>query len=217
VKLKELYEYRIAPQQAPLSKDEVLEWLKEAKLTRLHLVIPGEKSVVIFENNFSPVMKAFILVDRKDNTDIVGYMWLKQFDNFWQVNDVHIYKPYQNKGLGLDLYVKLIKNGYKLVNGGSLSIAAEKLWKKLTNFVEMNTYDKKNKKVLDYDNSPAKELQFPDENQQYVWLASSIQLVKEELENFDSLNDKYFIDWLSGKNSVPGTFRTAKYGIDGDL
>lgn len=208
------------PQGNPYNKEDLISWISESKLLHLQLVIPGKKDITVYEySSLGPEDTFIILTDRVDKEDIVGYMYLhKMNDKIWQVRDVIIFDPYKKKGLGFDLYVKLIKEGYNLINGYSLSTEVESLWRKLHTQVNVQTYDLKNDKISEFDERPAHDNNSDDTLQTFFWLATSKDAtIKESLENkHPSHYDRYML-WLEGKTSIPYGFRTAKYGEEGDL
>jgi len=213
-----IQEFRSAPQGGSFDKNQILQWLPDAKQLKLQLVIPNKKNIVVFEyDEFGVKDKFIILVDREDREDIVGYMWLQRDRDYWRVMDITIYPQYQKQGLGLDLYVKLIRNGFNLVNGYSLSPEIEKVWRKLPQFVSVSTWDKETNSISDMDERPKQDDSINDNEHRYFWLATSNQVVKEEMENYHPDHEKWFNLWLEGSCQLPGAFRTAKYGSEGDL
>lgn len=195
-----LQEFRSnVPKLDYFEKDILIDWLKDAKLLRFVLGIKNEKAIVIYEyNNFGKNDKFIILADRVDKTDIVGYAWLNNKDNFnfWQVKDIWLYEPYRGKGLGTNLYIKLAKEGYNLMNGYSLSAEAEKVWRKLPEYVNVYTLDKETGELSDMDERP-KEDKAWDNEQRYFWVTS----IKDEKlkESMWHGSDPWFEEWLNGR------------------
>lgn len=198
-----------------LPKSFFEEKFDESEILKLQIVIPNEKNISIYEyNGFGHADKFIILVDRvKKEKDIVGYAWLnnKVSDGkYWQVRDVFIYDPYKRKGVGYNLYVKLIKNGFNLINGYSLSTEIEKVWRKLQKDVNVNTVNIKTNQISKFDERP-KEDKGEDDTQIYFWLASSNQLIKEEEDNNCPHTIHWYKLWLAGSTTTPGGFRSNNY------
>jgi len=65
--------------------------------------------------------KIFIICNRKDYTDVVGYVHLQkdQYD-FWIIKDYFIYSPFENKGFMIDLIINVIRFDNKIKNVGTL-------------------------------------------------------------------------------------------------
>lgn len=108
------------------------------------------------------------------NQNIVGYMFLQQCHEYWQVMDVVIQPQYRRQGIGEAIYLALIrKMNMKLMNGYSLSGSIEKLWRKLPSLVSVRTYDKQTNKVLPYDERPKEDIPPSglDQDQRYFWVA----------------------------------------------
>ena len=198
------------PQVNHVSKDLLIEWLNDSVQLRLAIGIfsdgvNSEKSIVVFEyNGFGAKDKFIILVDRKDRTDIVGYVWLNNDlsnGKYWQVKDVTIFKQYQGKGVGTNIYLKLAKEGYNLMNGYSLSSEVEKIWRKLPEYVNVYTWDKETDTLSVMDERP-KEDNVWDDHQRYFWVA---MLRDENLKEsmWHSLEDEWFNKFLLGEIS-PG-------------
>lgn len=198
------------PQSTPLEKETLIDWVKDSKQLRLVLTIlsdgsNAEKSIIIFEyDGFGNKDKFIILTDRKDRTDIVGYMWLNSDlsnGKYWQVKDVTIFKPYQGKGVGTNLYLKLAREGYQLMNGYSLSREAEKVWRKLPQTVHVFTWDKETDTLSVMDERPKEDSAW-DDKQRYFWVTSmKDENLKESM--WHSISDEMFNKFLNGENT-PG-------------
>lgn len=221
MKLEDLFEFRKnVPQGAAITQDQLAAWVKDSILLKLQFVIPNEKSITCFEyDEFGPNDKFLILTDRVNKDDIVGYMYISRVHGteYWQVKDGNIFNPYQKRGLGLDFYVKLIKNGYKLINGFSLSTEAEKLWRKLSQHVSVYTWDKETNTISEFDERPTSDNTLVDDNQRYFWLAETRHEHLEECENSAKSTFHWYIKWLEGSTSTPGGFHTTKYSKEGDF
>lgn len=190
---------------------------------RTHTGIPEEKAVCIFEYSMDSNHKAFIMVDRKDHNDIVGYMFIKKVKTFWQVLSVEVYKKYQGHGLGLDMYVKVIQSGYDLINGTSLSAQAENIWvDKLPKFVDIRVVNIKTSEIENLSDKPKKD-NASDGDQQWFYLARSKSATLEGLaENFNPADLGWNIAyerWLLDDPTFhfPMVFRSSKYGEPGDF
>ena len=209
------------PQGQPLSKEEVSGWLIDAKILNFHFVLEGEKQIVVFEyDGWGSTYKGFVLTDRENRDDLIGYAWIQKISpNIWQVGDVHIYDPYKRRGLGFDLYVKLINEGYKLINGFSLSTEVEGLWRKLHTKVNVNTFDLQTKEISEFDERAKEDDSQDNHNQRYFWIGSSKSSnLKESLWINDEINIKRYYQWLRNEKCIPpGNFGAARYGEEGDL
>ena len=138
--LKDLIiEYRKAPRFDELSLVDLGNLLAEfPNKTLLSFTIHNEinKPLKVVKIDLSSTQVVFILITRNANiddiepSDIYGYMITEKVKDYLKVLDVNLYKKEsQNKGIGTDFYVKLVRHGYSLMNGDSLSPQAEKLWK----------------------------------------------------------------------------------------
>jgi len=115
------------PQSNPYDIDQLADMISDSTLLHLQLVIANEKGITVYQHDFGTDDRFIILTDRVKKRDIVGYMYIHKLkDDIWQVRDVTIFDPYKRRGLSLDLYAKLAKEGYKLINGFSLSSEIEK-------------------------------------------------------------------------------------------
>ena len=218
MRVRELFERSDVTQGGFLPQEVIASYISDSTQLTLQLSILT-KTVMVFQyDEFGPTDRFIILADRvKRDKDIVGYLWLKKVKpDIWQAMDVHIFQPYQRQGLGLDLYVKLIRDGYKLINGYSLSTEAEKLWRKLPKFVTVQTWNKKTGEVTEYSEKPKADNSLADAEHEYFWLATSNSTVKESAENSGPEHSHWFELWLAGSQRIPGTFRTAKYGTAGE-
>jgi len=210
------------PQGQPIDKEMISSWIKDANQLSLAIPIPGEKDIVIFEyNDFGMNDKFFLLADRlKREKDIVGYMWISKTKSkiYWQVMDVIIYDPYKRKGIGTDLYVKIINEGYNLINGFSLSSEVERVWRKLPQYVVVQTWNKETNEIEEMNEKPKEDIAINDDDQIYFWLASSKGIHERE-----SMSNKgypeYLNEWLLGNPKNPFYFRYNKFGsaLEGDL
>lgn len=194
------------PQGQMFGKEQLIEWVKSAKLLKFVIFIRAnnitEKDIVIYEyDEFGVNDKFIILTDRKNKSDIVGYAWLnnKIKSEYWQVRDVAIFPEYRNKGICTNLYVKLIKEGYNLMNGFSLSSEIEKLWKKLPEFVNVYTWDKQNDKLSIMDERPKEDNKWDDE-QQFFWIGVAHPNELKESQ-WHAEDNHWFNEWINGRFS----------------
>ena len=213
------------PQITPVSKELLSDWILDSELQHFAFTIgPGEKAIVTYKyTGFGREDIFFILTDRiKKTKDIVGYMWLNNRmtnGKFWQVRDVTIFPPYQNRGLGFNFYTKIIKEGYDLVNGYSLSTDIEKVWRKLHTQVDVNTYDLQTEEISEFDERPKEDDQDADDGQQYFWLARSKGQLKESLWHVgkDGILDSYFDGWINNDSRQVGSFCVDYFGEEGEF
>jgi len=162
----------------------------------------------------------YALVNQADDQDIAGYLILKKFHIGWQEQDVCIYADYRNKGLGIDLYVKVIQMGIQLISGCSLSNEAERMWKeKLPKYVNVNTFNVDGS-ITAFSDKPTLD-KMSDDEQQWFYIASSKNKVPTGLdENYssnDGLNNLLYENWLRNIGIKTRSYRSSKYGEEGDF
>lgn len=195
------------------------------ELLRNHLVIPGEKDAVIFEYTFPPGNdKVFILANRKDYDDIIGYMFIKKMNvknqsNLWMLTDISIFKKYQNKGLGTQLHKVVIENKFDLINGYSLSKQARAVWEnKLKTLVNMQIINIKTGQVEEYSD---KDNSISDADQEWFCLATSTHQkptgIMEHAGISTSLNISYE-RWLKNDPTYKmNSYTSSYYGEEGEF
>lgn len=195
------------PQGQMIDKDTLIDWVKNSKLLNFVILIHKdnvtEKDITLYDySEFGPNDKFIILTDRKNKEEIIGYAWLNNLESkekYWQVKDVAIFKQYQGKGIGTNLYIKLVKEGYKLMNGYSLSSDIEKVWRKLPKFVNVLTWDKQTDMLEPMNEKPKQDTNW-DDKQRYFWVATSKdENLKESL--WHRSDDYWFNEWINGRTS----------------
>lgn len=233
-----LQEYRSAEMTDILPQREIASFLSDTenlRLLRTHGGITGDDkfSVIYYEYNLHhPRQKCYIIATRLENNP-VGYMMLDKLANdVWQVSSTAIYKPYDGKGLGTDFYIKVIKSdGIKLVNGNSLSKAAEGVWTKLRNAITVRIIDKSDMNVYGFDEigkdtgnttvvlHPKDDHPIDDKLQRFFFIAESKTLnfpMHENLSSDESKNIQYEL-WLQNKASINWPRPITIYGDDGEF
>ena len=218
-----LREYRVAPLGAKFDKEQLINFLADKdnlELLRTH-TSTDSKDFVIFEYTIGSKDKLFIMVNRVNYSDCAAYMFIKKFDNFWQVQDVSVYDEYRNLGLGTDLYVKVIDSKYDLLSGFSLSNEAEKLWRnKLTSLVNVEVYDRSKKVILALSDLWKNDVA-SDTEQRYFYIARSKKQLPEGLnENalVDLDLDVRYERWIvNDPTYILHGFRSSKYGNAGEF
>jgi len=227
--LKDLiFEYRKAPRFDELSLIDLGNLLAEfPNKTLLSFTIHNEinKPLKVVKIDLSSTQVVFILITRNANiddiepSDIYGYMITEKVKDYLKVLDVNLYKKEsQNKGIGTDFYVKLVRHGYSLMNGDSLSPQAEKLWKeKLGKFVTVQAYN-----IITGEMS--NDLTLPEKDsglsQEWYFIATKNSNISEQqlIESWDILKQLNYIRWLNGSNKTfPRSYCSEKYGNDGQL
>lgn len=215
-----LKEYRKAPLGQKFSKASVLNLLADtdhAHILRTHVAIDGIDFVFI-EYDFDSANKMFAVVNRLRNEEVAAYMIIKKFGIGWQVQDVAVYDIFRNKGLGIDLYVKILETGIKLISGCSLSNEAEKIWTtKLPKHVQVRVYNKASNEISEFSDLPKLE-NGSDDSQVYFYIASSD---KNELsENYsadDGFNNLLYENWIRNVGYQMRSYRSSKYGEEGEF
>jgi hypothetical protein len=193
------------PQGSELSEDNLKELLLSATLLKFVIFIrtdnSTEKDITLYENSVGANDKFIILTDRRDKDDIVGYAYLNNSlnENFWQVKDITIFSKYRYKGVGTNLYIKLVREGYNLMNGFSLSSEIEKVWRKLPEHVNIFTWDKVEDKLSDFDERPKQDNKW-DTEQRYFWVAMAKPGVLKESQ-WHAPDDRWFNEWIHGRFS----------------
>ena len=221
IKFREyLREYRKAPLGTEYSLLSLRNHLRdEENIEILPTSIPGEnKDFIIYQYKFGPEDLLFILVNRIDLDDVVGYCFIhKVSKDLWQSKDSTIFSKYRNKGYGTILYAKLIDFGFTLINGFSLSDAMEVVWKdKLPKIVNVKVINLQTMDVEEFSDKPTKDTAFPDEKQIWFYIASThLKSVYEAIENNRGNDENLgFERWLSGDElNFSYGFRSTNYGI----
>lgn len=224
MKLQDLREYRKTPLGAQFSKETLSNFLVDEdaiELLRTHISIPNEKDLVVAKYTFDSDHAVFILFNRTDTKDIAGYLFIKKFDQYWQVMETSLFAPYRNKGLGTDLYVRAIRHGYSLMNGFSLSADAEKMWKeRLPKAVTVRVFDKETGRISKFSDLPTNDTG-TDNQQRYFYVAEHHGLDGALLENYsvnDGLGNLKYENWLLNKNVLPfHGYRTSRFGNENDF
>jgi hypothetical protein len=218
-----LLEFRNSEQGQMLDIGVLQDFVSNSNILSILINTPegnNTKALIVLEHKLDTNNTFIILTHRDDKQDIVGYLWLyKIIDDIWQVRDAGIYENYQNKGLGTELYIKLIQNGYKLINGFSLSDQAKKLWNKLKSIVTVGTYNIKTSQISEYSNLPETDpnaKSYDDNKQIYFWIAYSNEIIKENISTDEKLN-QWYIEWLNNKRQIPGSYRSMRYSNLGDF
>lgn len=222
-----IFEYRKAPRIDELSIIDLGNLISEfPNKTLLSFVIHNEtnKSLKIIKINLSSNQIIFVLITRNANiddidiSDIYGYMLTEKVKDYLKVLDVNLYKKEsQNKGIGTDLYVKLIRHGYSLMNGDSLSPQAKKLWKeKLPKFVKIQSINIISDEISDDLSLPEKD---DGLNQEWYYIGTYSGISEQQiLESWDLMKQLNYSRWLKGSNKVlPQSYCAEKYGNDGDF
>lgn len=208
-----LNEYRKAPMVDELSIHSLQTFMSNTKhltLLKASSTVLG-KIFVIFEYSFDKNNKVFILVDRKDNQHIAGYLFIKKVSNYWQPLGSVIYNPYKNKGLGTDLYINVVNAGYQLINGTELSNSSERVWLKLKDLIPINVINIKTGAIEHWSDKPMNDNR-PSSDQEWFWLTES-KSINEQFYN-DAVRNVQFEQWLLGKDIIHG-FSCSRYCIDG--
>ena len=215
-----LKEYRKAPLGQKFSKAAVLNLLADtdnAHILRTHVAI-DKRDFVFVEYNFDSSNKMFAVVNRVSNDEVAAYMIIKKFGIGWQVQDVAVYTEYRNKGLGIDLYVKVLESGIKLISGCSLSDEAEKIWTlKLPKHVLVNTYNKVTNEITEFSELPKLE-NGSDDSQVHFYIATSDK--NELTENYskdDGFNNLLYENWVRHIGFPTRSYRSSKYGEEGEF
>lgn len=175
------------------------------------------KDIVINCISLSSKDKCFILTDREDREEIIGYMFAHNYyKDYWQTRDVAIFSKYQNLGIGTELYIKLVKSGFNLMNGFSLSAAMVKLWmEKLPKYVKVKVLDLKTGELEEFNDKPKFDNDIKDSDQNLFYVALNEGIVIENLQN-DFFENMLFQQWLYGnKSPLCRGFHPAKYEYDG--
>lgn len=221
MKLTDLKEYRKAPLGAEFAASQVTSFLADednVELLRTHIAVDG-KDFVIARYSFDAENLMFALVNRIDHKDIVGYLIVKRFDKFWQVQDSAIYRQYRGKGAGTDLYAKVIQHGYPLANGYSLSADAERLWlQRLPKIAKVSVLDKRTGNLESSSSKPSLD-DVADIDQRWFFVAeSSANRPGPMLENYsDGLSNLRYENWLQNRGVQIQSYRSSRIGLDGDL
>lgn len=213
-----LKEYRKAPLGQKFSKVAILNLLADeenVELLRTHISFDN-KDFVFVEYSFDSKNKMFAIINRINCQDVAGYMVLKVIGIGWQIQDVAIYPEYRNRGLGIDLYVKVIQMGINLISGYSLSKNAEKVWlEKLPRYVNVGTYNKRSNLTSDLSDKPVLDNR-SDVDQEWFFIASSKNETLTGLdENYlpdDGLFNLLYENWLRNVGIQTQTFRSSKFG-----
>jgi len=207
------------PLAASFDRDTLVSFIPNSKLLHIQFTIKGQKAITVYEYKIENKDIFFILTDRVNKSDIVGYMWIHNIkSDYWQVRDVTIFPEYQRQGLGTDLYTKMVNEGYKLVNGYSLSTEIEKVWRKLHQFVSVNTLNLHTNEISEFDERPKEDDTANDNSQIYFWLATQKDdNLQESLTNKCPSTIHWYLDWLQGSTKTPGGFGTFKFGEEGEF
>lgn len=222
-----ILEYRKAPRFDELSIVDLGNLIAEfPDKALLPFVIHSEsnKPLKVVKVDLSSLQVVFILITRDANiTDIelnsiYGYMITEKVKNYLKVLDVSLYKKEaQNKGIGTDLYIKLVQHGYSLMNGDLLSPQAEKLWKeKLGKFVEVRAFNVNTGETSTDLTLPEKDTGI---SQEWHLTASKSGISEQQLiESWDLLKQLNYVRWLKGSNkTLPQSYCSERYGQDGDF
>jgi hypothetical protein len=145
-------------------------------------------------------------------------MITERIKDYLKVLDVNLYKKEsQNRGIGTDLYVKLIQHGYHLMSGDSLSPQAEKLWKeKLGKHVIVQSFNVKT-------NEFSHDLSLPENDnglsQEWHFIGTFSGISEQQiLESWDLLKQINYTRWLRGSNkTLPQSYCSEKFGQDNDF
>ena len=222
MKLSMLKEFRKAPLGMLFSKEIVFNLISDednSEMMRTHLSVDG-KDFVIICYSFDNSNKLFALVNRLDHSEIAGYLIIKKFSIGWQVQDTAIYPKFRNKGLGIDLFVKVIQSGISLISGFSLSNEAEKLWmQKLPKFVNVQVLSKSDSAIHPFSNEPQLD-RGSDLDQNWFFIATSKNARLTGLdENYteDGLGNLLYENWLLNRGTPVQSYRSSKFGDDGDF
>lgn len=226
MKIAELLEYRIAPLGQMFSKAAVINLLADesnVELLRTHIPVPSmSKDLVVAKYSFDNSNLMFSAVERQDNTDVAGYLIVKKVKEFWQVQDAAVYKSYAGLGVGMDLYVKVIQDGYKLMSGFSLSHDAEKLWtKRLPKHTKVSVLDNTTGKTEPFSDKPSHSNELDNSAQQWFYVAETVQTTCGALlENYsisNGLGNLLYENWLLNRGYPTQSYRASRYSKDGDF
>lgn len=199
-----LREYRKAPLGSEFSILNLRDFLRdEENLEILPTSIPGEnKDFIIYQYSFGSEDLCFILVNRIDLDDVIGYCFVHRISgDIWQSKESSIFSKYRNKGYGTILYAKIINFGFTIINGFSLSNAMENVWKeKLPKIVNVKVINLKTKEVEEFNDKPTNDKAFPDGNQEWFYIASThLKSIHEAIENNRGNSENLaFERWLRG-------------------
>ena len=222
MRLQDLREYRKAPLGSQFSKAAVSNLLADeqhVELLRTHIAVPNEKDLVIAKYEFDADNLMFALINRIDHDDIAGYLTVKRQGTYWQVQDTSIYDQYRSRGLGVDLYVRVVQHGYPLMCGHSLSAEAEKMWNKLRDGLRVAVLDRSTGKVLPFSDAPARD-GGADSEQRYFYVAEHVGCHGAVLENYhpsSGMNNLLYENWLLNRGTPFGSFRAVRIGLEGEL
>ena len=222
---KYLGEYRNAPFGEPLSVFDLSNLLSDLpNIKQLDIILPifiDDSSLIVYEYEVNENHKLFVIAKRTINEEvlntkaIIGYMQVtKVYDDYWQVLSVEIYPKFANKGIGTELYFGLIKSGYKLMNGESLSPSSEKVWKKLREKNLVSVYDIKTKNVskdfekVEKDASTNQRYFFITENQENHYQQMFCRTLTETLNYRKFLSNK--------KPYFPKFYGVERFSEDGE-
>lgn len=224
MKLQDLHEYRRAPLGSQFSRETLSNFLEDEpniELLRTHISLPGEKDLVIAKYAFDSDHLAFILFNRSDKRDIAGYIFVKKVAPYWQVLETSLFGAYRGRGLGTDLYARVVQHRYPLMSGFSLSHEAEKMWKeRLPKVVQVGVLDRQTGKTQEFSDAPSMDVGSDDE-QRYFYVAEHVGLHGAVLENYsinDGLGNLKYENWLLHRSVLPfHGYRATRVGEEGDL
>ena len=217
MKLMHLKEYRKAPLGQELSKEIVANLIADednSSILRTHISVEG-KDLIIHDYSFDANNRMFAVTNRLDHNEVAAYMIVKKFGIGWQVQDVAVYSKFRNLGIGIDLYVKVVRLGLNLISGYSLSNQAEKVWiEKLPKFVNVQVYNKSENLIYKFSNKPTFD-NGSDLSQDWFYVASSNQKEITGLdENYteDGLGNLLYENWILNRGIPIQSYRSSKFG-----
>jgi hypothetical protein len=173
------------------------------------------KDIVINCISLSAKDKCFILTDRENREEIIGYLFTNNtYKDYWQTRDIAIFPKYKNLGIGTEFYIKLVKSGIKLMNGYSLSAPMVKVWtEKLPKNISVKVVNTETDAVEEFNDKPVLD-KADDTDQKWFYIAES-EICIETLRT-DFFENMLFEQWLYGNTSpLCRGFHPAKYEFDG--
>lgn len=159
----------VHPENVVIKMAQLKEWLAGAEQVEQGITTT-DGSFLIFLNKLASNNHAFILTDRADRTEPVGYcLLIKGPTKYWMVMDVWIKRTLRGKGLVPNLYRLLVALGYKLQSGKVVSAEAENVWKKLGKLGRAKVLNTQTGDVEEFSLKPIDDTF----DSSYVWVAEA--------------------------------------------
>lgn len=203
------------------SREKLIRMSKMDKshLIKLQIYKPG-LFITIFECSHWERDKIFILTDRVNKEEIIGYLHLNfQDSGYWLVKSYHIFEEYENRGIGTEMFIKIIRNGYKILFDDFLKETDAKIIKRMKDFFNIFVYFPSSNKTEDFFEFPG--ILERDYGGQYIVIASNAVKKEEDLMGYSQKYDGYegydnFVGWIRGTNNwyklnIPGYSQNDEY------